>query len=486
MASLVCTYAYDALGRRIAEEVNADNNAAFTASGETLIYDGTRLIETANISGAACHEQLVWNPLAANTLILRDRDADNDAATGSYGMADSGMEERLYALHDPKGSVTALVAAGTTPAVVERFRYDPFGASSAFTAALVARTNGQSAYAWEVGFGGQIHDLATNLYCFPRRWYDPFEGRFISRDPLGYIDGSSLYQFCGSDPVDHVDPLGFCSDGYWYNVGQVFKGEGMSVVGAVEGLYGIARHPINAAEGIGTLFAHPINSANAMIGMVESDLATSEGQGQLAGDVLQMFVGTGEVKLAEEVVEVGQVAHAAEEASEAVQGAEEVAGVVEEGGQGSASIEAVPETPSSGASAATESESVGADTADAETYYRTMKQSHYDQLLETGEIPATGETFISPSLEYAQGYEGVTVQFDVKAGTTDQLLEIGVRNPGLSGGVYDSLPLAQSGWGESSALFKQEGDVVNIGLGKGSALDLFNNNIMKFTRIGAQ
>jgi len=118
-----------------------------------------------------------------------------------------------------------------------------------------------------------------------------------------------------------------------------------------------------------------------------------------------------------------------------------------------------------------------------ETFYRTMSQANYDALTATGKLPATSETFISPSLEYASKYNGVTVQFNVQAGTTDSLLGMGVRNAGLNGGAYNGLPLVQSGWGSSSAFFKLEGNVVNVGLGRGSALNTFNNNIVNFNLV---
>lgn len=123
-----------------------------------------------------------------------------------------------------------------------------------------------------------------------------------------------------------------------------------------------------------------------------------------------------------------------------------------------------------------------AGTGGAEVYFRTMSQAHYEELLATGRISATRETFISPSAEYAGGYNGVTVQFNVRAGTTDSLLSMGVRNAGLNGAPYGNLPLVQSGWGSSSAFFKLEGNVVNIGLGRGRALNTFNENIVNFSR----
>ena len=109
-----------------------------------------------------------------------------------------------------------------------------------------------------------------------------------------------------------------------------------------------------------------------------------------------------------------------------------------------------------------------------------MSQVHYDQLLATGKLTATSETFISPSLQYASGYEGVTVQFGVQAGTTESLMGIGVRSAGLSEDAYSSLPLVQKGWGSSGAFFKLEEGVVNIGLGRGTALNTFNRNIVNF------
>jgi RHS repeat-associated protein len=55
----------------------------------------------------------------------------------------------------------------------------------------------------------------------------------------------------------------------------------------------------------------------------------------------------------------------------------------------------------------------------SQTFFRTMSDANDSQLLQTGNVPATSETFISPSQSYAQQYTGVTVQFTVQAGTQD-------------------------------------------------------------------
>jgi hypothetical protein len=104
---------------------------------------------------------------------------------------------------------------------------------------------------------------------------------------------------------------------------------------------------------------------------------------------------------------------------------------------------------------------LAAESAATETFYRTMSQANYDTLAATGKVPATSETFISPSPEYAQQYNGVTVQFNVQAGTQNALMGMGVRNSaaGFAGTAYEGLPMVQSGWGSSSAFFKMEGTV---------------------------
>lgn len=120
-----------------------------------------------------------------------------------------------------------------------------------------------------------------------------------------------------------------------------------------------------------------------------------------------------------------------------------------------------------------------------ETYYRTMSQSDYDYLRMTGELPATGETFISPTELFSSNYDGITVEFELNNGTTESLLEIGVgNNSGQAVKDFGTLPPVTKGWGEDSAFFKGEGTQTNIGLGKGKALEIFNSNIIGFKEVG--
>ncbi|ALB61133.1 hypothetical protein AFK62_00730 [Cronobacter condimenti 1330] len=49
--------------------------------------------------------------------------------------------------------------------------------------------------------------------------------------------------------------------------------------------------------------------------------------------------------------------------------------------------------------------------------------------------------------------------------------------------TYPDMPDVSKGWKDLNAFFKAEGDQINIGLGKGKALDIFNEGIYNFERV---
>jgi RHS repeat-associated protein len=92
-------------------------------------------------------------------------------------------------------------AAGT---LVERYTYSAYGTLGIYAANGTVRTS--STYANRYTYTGREWDHDLRLYHFRARWYDPATGGFISRDPLGYVDGMSLYR--GYFGVMGVDPSG--------------------------------------------------------------------------------------------------------------------------------------------------------------------------------------------------------------------------------------------------------------------------------------
>jgi RHS repeat-associated protein len=92
-------------------------------------------------------------------------------------------------------------AAGT---LVERYSYTAYGTLGIYDPSGTVRTT--STYANRYTYTGRAWDADLNLYHFRASWYDPATGGFISRDPLGYVDGMSLYR--GYFGLKGGDPFG--------------------------------------------------------------------------------------------------------------------------------------------------------------------------------------------------------------------------------------------------------------------------------------
>ena len=60
-----------------------------------------------------------------------------------------------------------------------------------------------------VGFStGREWDKETGLYFYRARYYDPMEGRFIQKDPIGFKNGINLYNYVRANPINNTDPKG--------------------------------------------------------------------------------------------------------------------------------------------------------------------------------------------------------------------------------------------------------------------------------------
>jgi RHS repeat-associated protein len=77
-------------------------------------------------------------------------------------------------------------------------RYDPFGNPVTVTSAI---TNNQR-------LPGQWFQIEDGLAYNWHRTYDPTIGRYTQADPLGFVDGPSVYGYAGSSPVMNADPEG--------------------------------------------------------------------------------------------------------------------------------------------------------------------------------------------------------------------------------------------------------------------------------------
>jgi len=192
-------------------------NSVSTTSIETFYYSSQWQViqDDSQVSPSATPQiadQYVWGEANVNELVLRDRHS-GEGLGYNYGIANSGLDERIYALQDANWNVTSLINF-TGNYVLERFTYDPYGN-------VTVRNCGEEPitdqYNWVYLFQGGRVDLATGLYTFQHRNYSPSLGTWVEQDPLGCFDSMNLYQAEMSNPVRFVDPSGESIQIIWGN-----------------------------------------------------------------------------------------------------------------------------------------------------------------------------------------------------------------------------------------------------------------------------
>jgi RHS repeat-associated protein len=63
----------------------------------------------------------------------------------------------------------------------------------------------------QAGWDGYLYAAETGLYAVRYRTYEPGLGRWFERDPRGYRESTSAYEYCISMPLDRLDPSGLLS-----------------------------------------------------------------------------------------------------------------------------------------------------------------------------------------------------------------------------------------------------------------------------------
>jgi RHS repeat-associated protein len=200
------TYAYDGIGRRVTEDTPSTDAVEVYYSDQWQVLE-----ERTGASGLTLHAQYVWSPVYVDALVLRDYDAN---ASGTFTVG-----ERVYALQDANFDVTALVTwqTGTTWAVSERFLYDPYGKFTTYDGSWNVQDD---TLAWNYQHQGLRLDRltgsntagvstdGTGWYDNRYRVYSSTMMRFGQQDPMGYVDGASLYVYLKDHPSSAVDPEG--------------------------------------------------------------------------------------------------------------------------------------------------------------------------------------------------------------------------------------------------------------------------------------
>ncbi|MCA9245059.1 MAG: hypothetical protein KDA32_13965, partial [Phycisphaerales bacterium] len=173
-------------------------------------YAGWRVVEE-RTGGGDVIAQTVWGTEHIDAPICRDFNTKFETT--------SCIDEssRRYFYHqDINFRVTALT--DESGEIVERYDYDAYGNARIYSGGAVANS-GEGGVLLAVSSVGNPYmhqglrrDDETGTFENRMRCYNPRIGRFMQRDPAGYVDGMNLYQYLAGRAFSWIDPFGLCGD----------------------------------------------------------------------------------------------------------------------------------------------------------------------------------------------------------------------------------------------------------------------------------
>ncbi len=173
------TFTYDPFGRRIGKQMTTVIDGSTKTRNWSYLYDGD------SVAVEFCTDE---NNTTTKTYYTQGPGIDEHLAVERGG--------QLYYYHaDGLGSIAAITDAAHT--VIQSYEYDSYGM-------VTPATSFRNSYVYT----GREWDKETGLYYYRARYYDPIEGRFISKDPIGLAGGINVYAYVQNNPINRIDPLG--------------------------------------------------------------------------------------------------------------------------------------------------------------------------------------------------------------------------------------------------------------------------------------
>jgi RHS repeat-associated protein len=191
-SKLWLNFSFDYQGRRIAKLVQTFSGSAWTSTlSNKFAYDGWNLAAELNGTNAAVIRAYMWGSDLSGTM---------QGAGGVGGLLGIwGLPAGQFTCVDANANVTSLVDVNAG-SISAQYEYDPFAGT--------LRASGSNAKGNSFRWSTRYRDDETELVFYPARPYDPFDGRWLGRDPLQESAGVNVYGFQQNDSIQNIDPLG--------------------------------------------------------------------------------------------------------------------------------------------------------------------------------------------------------------------------------------------------------------------------------------
>ena len=225
-------YRYDALGRRIQKRskhhhTGDEHNIIYGWDGDTLAYESTEqatkhyiyekdsfvpMLQAVYQSPIELHQTPDWSDKPYSV----HRDPLWKTTKQSKGFDD------VWFYHcDHLGTPQEM--SDHTGSIIWKAEYKAWGEcktekarSSFFENSEIISNN--------IRFQGQYFDLETGLHYNRYRYYSPYVGRFVSKDPIGLLGGNNVYEYA-SNPTGWIDPTGLKKQKNSQMLGQNVTGQ---------------------------------------------------------------------------------------------------------------------------------------------------------------------------------------------------------------------------------------------------------------------
>lgn len=208
-------YRYDALGRRIQKRskhhhTGQEQNIIYGWDGDTLAYESS-----ADITKHYFYEKDSFVPLLQaayhHSIELHHTQDWKDKKYSIYKdplwntvKQSQGFDDVWFYHCDHLGTPQEM--SNKTGAIVWKAQYKAWGECKVEQAKSDFFENSEI-ISNNIPFQGQYFDGETGLHYNRYRYYSPYVGRFIFKDPIGLLGGDNNYAYTPS-PVNWIDPLG--------------------------------------------------------------------------------------------------------------------------------------------------------------------------------------------------------------------------------------------------------------------------------------